>query len=318
MPSPIGPLRALVFVPGQSEIRRVMGGFERPSETTALELERVTLHLVSGIDTAVRSSSNAEIIAALQPVPARYRGFAFEGAAVGLTALDSLSPGHRAADLFENAENFHFPMYPGVGMALARIPKFRWRKLFPKHPLYRWLAVDGYGFYKAFFHTQKYVRQQRFDTRYPRWMGNRAQVLRIADQGIGRALWFVGGGSAAGLTRLIGQFDPARHADLWSGVGIAVTFAGGVDQHELDELRTTAGEYAGLLGLGAALVAKIRLETDSVDAYTEAVVRTYCGRSMADTDVLVEKSQVDLPADGTAATYQLWRDRIVELIANGS
>lgn len=92
MPSPLGPLRAALFVPGPAAVRRVMSGFEQPDQQTALELEQVTMHLVSGIDSAVRSSNNDELITALLQVPPKYRGFAYEGAAVGLTAIDSLSP----------------------------------------------------------------------------------------------------------------------------------------------------------------------------------------------------------------------------------
>lgn len=92
MPSPLGPLRAALFVPSPASVRSVLSKFEQPDQHTALELEQVTMHLVGGIDSAVRSSDNDELIATLLQVPPKYRGFAYEGAAVGLTAIDSLSP----------------------------------------------------------------------------------------------------------------------------------------------------------------------------------------------------------------------------------
>ncbi|MFX0575238.1 DUF1702 family protein [Nocardia nepalensis] len=315
MPSPLGPIRAALFAPSPSSVRAVLGSFEQPSAATALELEKVTMHLVGGIDAAVRSSANDELITGLMQVPPRYRGFAFEGAAVGLTAIDSLSPGRRAHDLITGpAHDYDLTMFVGVGMALAKIPKFRWRKLFPQHPLFRWLAVDGYGFYKAFFQLPRYVRGKHVDTHYPRWMGERAPLLRCADQGMGRALWFIGGGAPAGVAELINEFDESRRADLWSGVGIAVTFAGGVEPVDMEQLWTEAGAYRPQVALGAAMVAKIRQQTNSVNEHSEAAAQVFCGHSVAETDVLVDDSLRDLPDDGSAATYQLWRGRIAEIV----
>ncbi|WP_174190116.1 DUF1702 family protein, partial [Nocardia barduliensis] len=315
MPSPLGPLRAAIFVPSPASVRKVLSQFEQPDQHTALELEQVTMHLVGGIDSAVRSSDNDELITALLQVPPKYRGFAYEGAAVGLTALDSLSPGRRAAALIDGpASEYALTMYVGVGLAMAKIPKFRWRKLFPQHPLFRWLAIDGYGFYKAFFQMRRYVRDKHVETRYPGWLGDRDNLKRIVDQGTGRALWFIGGGSPAGVVRLISEFAPQRHADLWSGVGIAVTFAGGVETAAMEELWDVAGEYRPQLSLGSAMVARIRQQTNSVNEHSEAAAQVFCGTSVAKTDALIESSLDDLPDDGSSGTYLLWRDRIAEIV----
>lgn len=317
MPSPLGPLRAALFVPSPTSVRRVMQGFEQSNPTAALELEQVTMHLVGGIDKAVRSSDNAELVAALAQVPVKYRGFAYEGAAVGLTAIDSLSPGHRAADLMVGPESkiHDLTMVVGVGLALAKIPKPRWKKLFPQHPLYRWLAVDGYGFYKAFFQKRRYVDNQHVDTRYPRWMGDRANLQRIADHGLGRALWFIGGGNPVRVAELVGGFAEHRRADLWSGVGIAVTFAGGVEPADLAQVWELAGQYRPRLALGCAMVTKIRQQTNSTNEHSEAAAQAFCGHSVAETDALIDDSLKGLPEDGSSTTYLLWRDRIAEIVA---
>ncbi|WP_454195865.1 DUF1702 family protein [Nocardia sp. Marseille-Q1738] len=315
MSSPLGPLRAALFVPSPASVRRVMSGFEQPDQQTALELEQVTMHLVSGIDSAVRSSNNDELIAALLAVPPKYRGFAYEGAAVGLTAIDSLSPGRRAAELISGpASQYALTMYVGVGLAMSKIPKFRWNKVFPEHPLFRWLAIDGYGFFKAFFQMQRYVRDKHVENRFPGWLGDRDNLKRIMTQGTGRALWFIGGGSPAGVVRMISEFDPKRHADLWSGVGIAVTFAGGVTLDAMEELWDQAGEFRPQLSLGSAMVARIRQQTDSVNEHSEAAAQVFCGTTVAKTDALIESALEGLPDDGTSGTYLLWRDRIAEIV----
>ncbi|WP_433576037.1 DUF1702 family protein [Nocardia brasiliensis] len=316
MPSPLGPIRSALFVPSPASVRSVMRGFEQSNPHAALELEQVTMHLVGGIDQAVRSSGNAELITQLAQVPPKYRGFAYEGAAVGLTAIDSLSPGHRAADLIAGPDSkmHDLTMVVGVGLALAKIPKPRWRKLFPQHPLFRWLAVDGYGFYKAFFQKARYVDRQYIDNRYPRWMGERANLRRIADNGLGRALWFIGGATPGRVAELVGGFAEPRRADLWSGIGIAVTFAGGVEPAELDAVWEISGRYRPQVALGCAMVTKIRQQTNSTNEHTEAAARVFCGHSVAETDALMTDSLRDLPADGTSATYLRWRDRIAEIV----
>ncbi|MFG1791010.1 DUF1702 family protein [Nocardia sp. NPDC049149] len=316
MPSPLGPLRAALFVPSPASVRTVMQSFEQSNPHAALELEQVTMNLVGGIDKAVRSSNNAELVAQLAQVPPKYRGFAYEGAAVGLTAIDSLSPGHRAHDLIVGPESkvHDLTMVVGVGLALAKIPKQRWKKLFPQHPLFKWLAVDGYGFYKAFFQKPRYVDRQHVDTRYPRWMGDRANLQRIADNGLGRALWFIGGGTPKAVAERIGGFAEQRHADLWSGVGIAVTFAGGVEPVDMEELWEVAGQYRPQVSLGCAMVTKIRQQTKSSNEHSEAAARVFCGHSVAETDALIDDSLLDLPTDGSSATYLRWRDRIAEIV----
>ncbi|WP_067461974.1 DUF1702 family protein [Nocardia amamiensis] len=315
MPSPIGPLRAALLVPSPASVRMVLSQFEQPDQHTALELEQVTMALVTGIDSAVRSANNDELIATLLQVPPKYRGFAYEGAAVGLTAIDSLSPGRRAAELISGpASEYALTMYVGVGLAMAKIPKFRWNKVFPQHPLFRWLAIDGYGFYNAFFKMQRYVRDKHVETRFPGWLGDRDNLKRIVDQGTGRALWFIGGGSPAGVVRMISEFDPKRHADLWSGVGIAVTFAGGVETPVMEELWDVAGQYRPQLSLGSAMVARIRQQTNSVNEHSEAAAKVFCGTSVAKTDALLETSLEGLPDDGTSGTYLLWRDRVAEIV----
>ncbi len=90
MPSPLGPLRAALFVPSPASVRSVMQGFEQSNPAAATELQQVTMHLVGGIDKAVRSSDNAELVTQLAQVPPKYRGFAYEGAGMGFAMLDGL------------------------------------------------------------------------------------------------------------------------------------------------------------------------------------------------------------------------------------
>ncbi len=312
MPSMIGPIRSVLLGTGADVPPLGRPGFAAPSPATKAELERVATHLATSIDVAVRSKNNDELIAHIETLPQQYRGFAFEGAATGLAAVDSITPfSRRAHDLIAGPAAAHdLTMYVGVGLALGRIPRPFWRKVFPKHPSYRWLAIDGYGFYNAFFRTEKYIGRHFAEDRYPRWMGDRAPLRRAADQGIGRALWFVSGGSPEGVAKLVDEFDASRHADLWSGIGIATTFAGGVEASDLEAILARVPQFREPLAAGSAMVAKIRQQADSAIPHTHAAVRAYTGRTLDEAAALIDRAFAEVPQDGTAAGYQAWRDHL--------
>src|SRR5947208_1262238 len=61
------------------------------------------------------------------------------------------------------------------------------------HPTMSWLAVDGYGFDRAYFDTKRWVDEQAEPVPYP-WAGRPDYFPRAFDQGVGRALWFIHGG----------------------------------------------------------------------------------------------------------------------------
>jgi len=88
-----------------------------------------------------------------------------------------------------------------MGFAMARLPRPVWKKILPDltgdpyYPVMSWLAVDGYGFDRAYFDTKRWVDEQRVPKPYP-WAGAPDYFPRAVDQGIGRALWFICGGSA--------------------------------------------------------------------------------------------------------------------------
>ncbi|MBB5916364.1 hypothetical protein BJY24_005276 [Nocardia transvalensis] len=308
----IGPIRSVLLGTGADVPPLGRPGFQPPSPATKAELERVATHLATSIDFAVRSKNNDELIAHIEGLPEQYRGFAFEGAATGLAAVDSITPfGRRAHDLIAGPAAKHdLTMYVGVGLALGRIPRPFWRKVLPKHPTYRWLAIDGYGFYNAFFRTEKYIGRHYVDNRYPGWMGAKEPLRRAADQGIGRALWFVSGGSPEGVAKLIEEFAPERHADLWSGIGIATTFAGGVEAADLEAILARVPQFREPLAAGSAMVAKIRQQADSAIPHTHDAVRIYTGRTIDEAAALIDKAFDDIPQDGTAAGYQAWRDHL--------
>jgi hypothetical protein len=306
-----GRLRCRIFLPDQFEVTFERRGFSAPDPVRQANLERVGRKFLEGFGYAMAGRSLADIESALETVEPVFRGFAYEGAAMALAVRDGFLPvrRHWVRDLLASRGAAHIYMaYIGVGWAMARLPRMRWHAIMPRHPLLRWLALDGYGFHQAYFHTRQYVTQQ-YQTRIHRWPGDYAN--RAADQGIGRALWFVNGSDVPRVAAAIEKFAPSRRGDLWSGAGLASVYAEGADAGELAEMARLAGPYRPDAAQGAAFAGKARLLAGLVTPGTELGVKVYCGLSVEEAAAVTDETMRGLPSeDGEVPSYELWRERI--------
>lgn len=312
MPSTIGRVRsALLGIQSKDHVFH-RAGPAAPASPTTVEFERVFRHVKDSIDMAVRSKNNDEVIATISEMPEQYRPFAFEGAATGVAIIDSITPfSQRAHDLITgSAARYNLTMYAGAGLAMGRIPKRRWAKIFPKHRDSRWAALDGYGFHNAFFRTDEWIGSHCTDNNLPSWMGNPSPLHRVIDQGVGRALWFLSGGAIDRVAETIQSFDPARQGDLWDGIGLAAAFAGGVDAESLAEMLGQVPEFRTRLAAGSCVAAKIRQQTGSITPHTHWAVVACTGLSVSQAAALYDQVLADASLDGTAAAYVAWRDNL--------
>src|SRR5205823_3270933 len=146
---------------------------------------------------------------------------------------------------------------------MARLPRPLWKNILPElsgvpyHPTMSWLAVDGYGFDRAYFDTRRWVDELTEPEPYP-WADRPDYFPRAFDQGVGRALWFINGGDPRAVAAAVQRFPERRRPDLWSGVGLAATFAGGSDRTGLAELRRASGPHHAELALGVVFAVKAR------------------------------------------------------------
>jgi hypothetical protein len=208
-----------------------------------------------------------------------------------------------------------YMVYVGMGWAMARLPRFRWSTINAPDPLLRWLMLDGYGFHQAYFRTGRYVREQFRDPASPRWAGPYAS--RAIDQGIGRALWFVGGTDPGLVATMIENFPESRRSDLYSGAGLAATYAGGTDQQELRTLWLRAGQYRPYLAQGCAFGAEARVRAGLAAPHVELATQVFCGMTPEQAaDVCAEKlpdeALFDRPEEreGTQPAYEVWRRHV--------
>jgi hypothetical protein len=295
-------------------------GFHVKSPEARNRLETVGRSFLTGYAHAAEAARPRDAEAPLATVADPYRGFAYEGAAMALAVRDGLPVGGRrhVAEFLEGEADRHIYMvYVGVGWAMARLPRFRWSTLHTPDPLLRWLALDGFGFHQAYFKTSAYVHQQYQEQRFPWpsggpfWHSN-----KVIDQGIGRASWFVGGTDPDVVARLFSRFPEHRHADLWSGAGLAATYAGGAERAELEHFWDLAGRYRRQVAQGAAFAAAARVRADLVMPHNELAADVFCGMSAAAAAKVTDEALVDLPPDGDMPAFSVWRDRIGDAFAS--
>jgi hypothetical protein len=306
-----GRLRCRIFLPDQSEVKFERRGFYAPDAARQANLEKVGTKFLEGFAYGMGGRSLPEIESSLEMIEPTFRGFAYEGCSMALAVRDGITLGNRhwVRDLLASRGAAHIYMaYIGVGWAMARVPRVRWRAIAPRDPLLRWLALDGYGFHQAYFRTREYVAGQ-YQAPIPGWPSGYAH--RAADQGIGRALWFVNGADVAHVADTIGKFAPSRQADLWSGAALASVYAGGADAGELEEMVRLAGPYRSHAAQGAVFAAGARVMAGLVTPGTELGVKVHCGMSAAEAAAVSDEARLDLPdTDGPVPNYELWRERI--------
>jgi enediyne biosynthesis protein E2 len=316
MPTALGSVRRLLFTPQLAEVTFAERGFPAASSAHTRRLESIPQAVICGFEWGIDARNQWDVERRLDLVDAEMRGFAYEGATMAFTILDAIGRGHRTRDLLRGSGRPHVLLaYIGMGFAMARLPRRLWKKVVPDlsgdpfFPTMTWLAVDGYGFDRAYFDTRRWVDRQKAPEPYP-WEGSPDYFLRAVDQGIGRALWFIGGGHAPDVASTVGRFASHRQADLWSGIGLAATFAGGCDDGGLTALRRTAKGYWPDLAIGAVFAANARAYAGLVPDHTEAACSALAGISVDKAVSIAAATIVTSPSEGSEPAYELWRQRI--------
>jgi hypothetical protein len=303
-----------VLTPNTAETRLDVRGFHAKSDAARELLERIGGTFLEGYAYAAEAATVEEAAAGIDTITPRFRGFAYEGAGMGFAVRDGLPLGPSRLNerfLAGPGDPHNYMVYVGMGWATARLPRFRWPSADRLDPLLRWLLLDGYGFHQAYFHTREYVTEQYQDPRFG-WPDRQSaeHANRVIDQGIGRALWFVNGTDAARTTECVARFAQHRRPDLYAGVGLAATYAGGAAESELWTLLDGAGQYRANLAQGAAFAAECRVRGGLLVPHNEIATRVLCGCGPVDAAKIALHHR---PADagaGDAGAYETWRHRV--------
>lgn len=274
-------------------------------------LEQIGRTFIAGYLAALETSDASVLTTRLNGITAEFRGFAFEGAAMALGLADHLW-GWRSPKFnrFLNgpAAGHVYMLYIGYGWAVARLPWLRYRPDRSRrafHTDLNWLTLDGYGFHEGYFHSRSSIDRMRL----PRGLSGYA--VRAFDQGLGRALWFFNGADVDRTAACVRRFPADRRADLWSGIGLAATYAGGVNEDELTKLVHLAGEHGSDLAQGAAFAAKARHRAGIPTPHTEIACRTFCRMSSFEAAALTDCALAAIQRNAPAGErYETWRSEI--------
>jgi hypothetical protein len=299
-------LRFVLGIPPR-EVTFARRGFRGGGPGAWRRLERVGTCFLRGYHAALAIGDPWDIAAELETVERENVGFAYEGAAMAVALVDHLMPwrARRLPAFLSGPASPHVYMaHVGMGWALARLRLRPEPALARLDPLLGWLAVDGFGFHEGYFHWRRAVRRGEV----PR--GVTGYARRAFDQGLGRSLWFVEGADVPLIAETVRAFGDGRWADLWSGVGLAAAYAGGVGPRSLGALKNASGPYLPALAQGVAFAAKVRQRAGTPAAHTEQACQTICGLDSDDAAGVTDAVLKDLPESGPLPAYEVWRRRI--------
>lgn len=284
--------------------------FQWQDDQVRLRLEAIGTTFLLGYNAAIEERDLSMLVKQLNSIDGEVRGFAFEGAAMGLTLLDGLAPWGRSrlpGFIAGPGASHVYMVHVGMGWAIARLPwlRFNLKKYLQRlHPLFCWLTLDGYGFHEGYFNWPRYVEKQQVPRRLS------AYALRAFDQGLGRSLWFVEGADVERIGVTIEKFAPSRRADLWSGIGLACAYAGGASANAIEAVRKAAASHSPHLAQGAAFAAKARQLAGNPVDHTEMACRILAGLPASQAAAITDEALKDLPVDSKQPAYEVWRERI--------
>lgn len=292
-------------------------GFRYDTGDLRERLEEVGRCFVFGYHTALGEDRPEPLAEKLEAVALEFRGFSYEGAAMGLAILDALTPwrrGRLTAFLRGPADAHVYIAVIGSGWALARLPFPIERLRVRFDPILDWLVFDGYGFHQGYFHWQRAIVGHEVPRRVSGY------ALRVFDHGVGRSLWFVEGAGVERIAARVQAFPARRQADIWSGVGLACAYAGGVPRATVEDLKTAAGVHAPHLAQGAAFAAKSRTRAGNLVPHTELACQVLCGMGAVEASAVTDEVRVepseDAPDHGIPA-FEIWRRRIQQRFEYG-
>jgi hypothetical protein len=281
-------------------------GFHNGRNAARAKMERVGENFLRGYHAALADVGLEALSQQLAEIELEFRGFGFEGAAMALDILDQLQPWKvgRVQRFLSGPGKAHvYMVHVGVGWSLARFRFFHDLRLSRFDPLLRWLVLDGFGFHEGYFHWKGYADGALVPNRL------RGYGLRSFDQGLGRSLWFVSGADPEYITLAMKPFPDSRRGDLWSGVGLACSYAGGSDAAEMEMLRVSAGPYWPHMAQGAVFAAAARERAGNPAPHTDLACRLLCRLTSREAAELSQDALATAVEDAEPL-YEVWRRQI--------
>jgi enediyne biosynthesis protein E3 len=288
------------------EVTFARRGFSGAKPEIRDRLEHVGNIFLLGYHAALQKNEPEALSSRLEQVATEYRGFVFEGAAMGLALRDAMVPGSsRLPEFIAGAGKRHiYMLHVGAGWAYARVPWLRWHietVLRKFDPVLRWLVLDGYGFHQGYFHFSRPLNSAV----------NRLSpgARHVFYQGFGRSLWFVHGCDFHQIAITISGFPPVYQGDAWSGIGLACAYAGGATSPAMEDAISLAGCFTSALAQGATFAAKARQLAGNATPHTQQACAVLAGIKAERAALLCDRALAQVNRN-SSSPYQQWRELV--------
>ena len=175
-------LRTTLFGLGEKDLAACRVHWHDAPSPLRERLDAIVDSFARGYNLALASSGVAELVAGLEQHDPERKGFAYEGAGMGLAIRIMVTPGSRLLDEYLRGpgDAHHYMIQVGAGWALGRVPIRHAALRRQLDDTYHWLAWDGFGFHQLFFDT---VRTRDEHAGRP---ADAPYQGRAFDQGVGR------------------------------------------------------------------------------------------------------------------------------------
>lgn len=295
-----------MFKTSFEEVTTQKRGFEVDDVYFKKHIEGIGRAFVTGYNTSLIDNNPKITNESLnQNIENKLLGFAFEGAAMGLVINDFFNPLNRGFENFLSVAHKHeYMLYVGAGWAVVRLPFKRMLINKLKRNILHSLVYDGIGFHEGYFNWRRSI----VDKKIPKYL--KKNEYKFYYQGLGRSLWFVLGGNAKKINQTINSFDCDKKEDLWSGVGLAATYAGGRED-TLFPLKELSKDYYPCLAQGSTFASKARLRADNVTVQNKYACKIFCDMTIEEAAKITDDclNEMDLP------DYSLWQSKIKKVFA---
>lgn len=298
-------------------------GWHCPDPNVRAKLETILRTFVAGSNFAL-AARDPDLVAhgLVHAFDAHHVGFAFEGAGMAYALLDLASPwtDSRLRAFTDGAGRDHdYLACMGAGLAIARVPwgtrlLNRYLDKLDDAPACR--LFDGFGFHQGIFHPGELVGSLEAPPSFP------DHGRQLFDSGVARSLWWSQGASPTRLGAAIDRVAEHRRAEMWCGIGVAASYAGGVEPPVLWDVFERSGAYAGDFLSGALLAARMRQKGGNPSAWTNlaclGLLKLSADQAADLVDLHVRRLAAELDHSDRAARqqgYGLLRERLIRAIA---
>lgn len=289
-------------------------GFQVKEKRVKDKLEQIGETFLDGYHAVVEDPVN--FTKKLEVFSLEFKGFAYEGAGMALKLLDLFyfNKG-RFQDFTKHEGAAHsYMLHVGAGWSYAKLPMFPKRDFQKQHPIYKWLIVDGMGFYFGYFHWDKFKNGMKA----PGKIKSGSYMENAFFQGVGRSLWFVFGANIEAVSAAINSFPTNLHNDLWSGVGLASAYAGGLKHASYSDIRKFAGDNLAAYMQGVAFANTARIEASTPAAHTAITSLAMCNMNPVQISNLTHFSLEEAKKlNNQTPIYQNWRAILQQHLAKG-